>query len=117
MERPASSLISSQLDRPHHGLLGGEQKGLASLRQTPPVAPGQHMQLQQDRCREPSIPCDLVDKPSEVPHQIVDGGLVAARTRVGGQRCRIPDLQINRKSRIAVRHKPGIGVVIAIKHS
>jgi hypothetical protein len=80
------------------------------------AAPGQHVQLRQDRGGEPPVRRDFADEPAEAAHQIVDVSVFADRTFGSHRRSRVTNLKVNRQSRIAVRRQARIGVIIVVEH-
>ena len=46
------------------------------------AAPGQHVQLRQDRGGAPPVRRDFADEPAEAAHQIVDVGLFAGQMQL-----------------------------------
>ena len=58
------------------------------------AAPGQHVQLRQDRGGAPPVRRDFADEPAEAAHQIVDVGLFAGRAFGSRRRSRVPSLKI-----------------------
>src|ERR1700723_3205859 len=80
------------------------------------AAPGPHVQLRQDPGAEPPVRVYFADEPAETAHQIVDVSVFAGRTFGSHRRSRVPNLKVNRQSRIAVRHQARISVIIVVEH-
>src|SRR5260370_7898165 len=78
------------------------------------AAPGQHVQLRQDRGGEPPVRRDFADEPAEAAHQIVDVSVFADRTFGSHRRSRVTNLKVNRQGRIAVRRQARICVIIVV---
>src|SRR5260370_17109653 len=72
------------------------------------AAPGQHVQLRQDRGGEPPVRRDFADEPAEAAHQIVDVSVFADRAFGGHRRGRGTNLKGKRPSPIALRPHPRI---------
>src|SRR5260370_26825196 len=79
------------------------------------AAPGQHVQLRQDRGGEPPVRRDFANEPAEAAHQIVDVSVFTHRTFGSHRRSKVTNLKVNRQSRRTVRRQARIGGILVLE--